>query len=116
MILLTGIEKNNRGFEGIAIAPGGKIYAFIQSPLLYPNRTVGEATRIHRILEINPADNSTRMLAYLNDGIIGTGSNQIRLRDWKIGDMAAINDTTFLVLEAAARGTTDIKRVYLINI
>jgi len=109
-------RKNNRGFEGIAITPNGKIYAIIQSPVLYPNKSVGEGTRVHRILEINPADNSTRMFAYLNDGIIGSGSNQIRLRDWKIGDMAAINNDEFLVLEAALRGTTDIKRMYKINI
>lgn len=56
------------------------------------------------------------MFAYLNDGVIGSSGNSIRLRDWKIGDMAAINDSMFLVLEAALRGTTDIKRIYLINI
>jgi len=110
-------RKNNRGFEGLAITPGGKIYAIIQSPVLYPNQSIGENSRIHRILEIDPANDSWRMFAYLNDGIIGpSGSNQIRLRDWKIGDMAAINDTTFLVLEAALRGTTDIKRLYKISI
>lgn len=110
-------RKNNRGFEGIALAPNGKIYAIIQSPILYPSKSVGEGTRIHRILEIDPATNATRMFAYLNDGVIGSsGADQIRLRDWKIGDMAAINDSTFLVLEAAARGVTDIKRMYMINI
>jgi len=109
-------RKNNRGFEGISITPSGKIYAIIQSPVLYPNKSVGEGTRIHRILEINPVNNTTRMFAYVNDGIIGTGSNQIRLRDWKIGDMAAINDHAFLVLEAALRGTTDIKRIYRIEL
>lgn len=109
-------RKNNRGFEGISITPSGKIYAIIQSPILNPTKSVGENTRVHRILEINPATDATRMFTYLNDGIIGTGSNQIRLRDWKIGDMAAINDTTFLVMEAALRGTTDIKRIYKINI
>lgn len=110
-------RKNNRGFEGIALAPNGKIYAIIQSPILYPNKTIGEGTRVHRILEIDPATNAQRMIVYLNDGIIGaSGSNQIRLRDWKIGDMAAINDSTFLVIEAALRGTTDIKKVYTINI
>jgi hypothetical protein len=109
-------RKNNRGFEGIAMTPNGKIYAIIQSPILYPTQAVGENTRIHRILEIDPATNATRMFAYVNDGIIGTGANQIRLRDWKIGDMAAINDTSFLVIEAALRGTTDVKRVYQISI
>ncbi len=109
-------RKNNRGFEGIAIAPNGKIYAIIQSPLLFPSKSVGENSRMHRILEIDPATNNTRMFVYMNDGIIGTGSNQIRLKDWKIGDMAAVNDSTFLVAEAASRGTTDIKRIYMINI
>ncbi len=110
-------RKNNRGFEGIAITPNGKVYAIIQSPILYPNKTIGEGTRVHRILEIDPVTNATKMYAYLNDGIIGaSGSNQIRLRDWKIGDMAAINDSTFLVLEAALRGTTDVKKMYTINI
>ncbi len=110
-------RKNNRGFEGIALAPNGKIYAMIQSPLLYPTKTIGEGTRVHRMLEIDPVTNATRMFAYLNDGIIGaSGSNQIRLRDWKVGDLAAINDTTFLVLEAALRGTSDYRRLYKINI
>ncbi|RYZ50318.1 MAG: choice-of-anchor D domain-containing protein, partial [Sphingobacteriales bacterium] len=110
-------RKNNRGFESMAIAPNGKIYTMIQSPLLNPTQAIGENTRIHRILEIDPATNTQRMLVYLNDGVIGAaGANQIRRSDWKIGDMAAINDSTFLVIEAALRGTTDIKRIYKINI
>jgi hypothetical protein len=109
-------RKNNRGFEGIAITPNGKIYAIIQSPLLYPTKTVGEATRIHRILEIDPVTNATSMFVYLNDGVIGaSGPNQIRLRDWKIGDMFAINDHEFLVLEAAIRGKSNFQRLYKID-
>lgn len=110
-------RKNNRGFECLSIAPNGKVYAIIQSPLLYPTQTVGDATQVHRMIEIDPATNTTKMFAYLNDGIIGTsGGNQIRLRDWKLGDMFAINNNEFLVIEAAARGTTDIKKIYKINI
>lgn len=109
-------RKNNRGFEGVTVAPNGKVYAMIQSPILYPTKSVGENTRVHRLLEIDPVTNATRMFAYLNDGIIGTGSNQIRLRDWKLGDLAAINDSTFLVIEVGIRGTSDVRRVYKINI
>lgn len=109
-------RKNNRGFEGLALTPNGKLYAFIQSPILYPTKAIGEATRVHRILEIDPATDQTKMFAYLNEGPVGTGSNQIRFRDWKIGDFAAINDSTFLVIEAGLRGTTDVKKVYKINI
>lgn len=110
-------RKNNRGFEGITIAPNGKVYAMIQSPILYPSKTVGENSRIHRLLEINPDNNTSKSYAYLNDGIIGaSGSNQIRLRDWKIGDIAAVNDSVILVIEQALRGTSDFKRIYSINI
>ncbi|MFA6150130.1 MAG: esterase-like activity of phytase family protein [Chitinophagaceae bacterium] len=110
-------RKNNRGFENMTVAPNGKVYAIIQSPLLYPTKAIGDATRVHRMIEIDPSTNATRMFVYLNDGVIGAaGANQIRLPDWKLGDMTAINDSTFLVLEAAARGTTDIKRMYMINI
>lgn len=110
-------RKNNRGFESMAITPNGKIYTIIQSPLLNPNTATGENTMVHRILEIDPATNTQRMLVYLNEGVIGaSGPNQIRRSDWKIGDMAAINDSTFLVIEAALRGTSDYKRIYKINI
>ena len=109
-------RKNNRGFEGLAMTPNGKIYAIIQSPVLYPSKSVGEGTKIHRILEIDPTNDQTKMFAYLNDGIIGSGADQIRLRDWKIGDMAAVNDSVFLVLEAGLRGATDRKFIYKINI
>ncbi len=109
-------RRNNRGFEDLAIAPNGKIYAAIQSPLYYPTEAVGKATRVHRLLEIDPVTGAQRMFAYLNSGVIGTGSNQIRLQDWKLSDMAAINDSTFLIIEATARGTTDIKRIYKINV
>ncbi len=109
-------RKNNRGFENIAITPSGKIYALIQSPLLYPTTAIGEASQVHRLLEIDPATNATKVFVYLNEGVVGTGGNQIRLKDWKLSDMAAISDSTFLVIEAALRGTTDIKNIYKINI
>jgi len=114
-------RRNNRGFEGITIAPNGKIYAIIQSPMYYKNvggvpasGTLGNS-RIHRILEIDPNTNTQKMYAYVNDGAIGSGSD-IRPRDLKIGDIKAINNTTFLVVEQGFRGTQNIKRLYKIDI
>lgn len=110
-------RRNNRGFEDMALTPSGKLLVAIQSPLYYPTTAIGSATRVHRLLEINPATGAQRMLVYLNDGVIGaSGANQIRMQDWKLSDMTAINDSTFLIIEAAARGTSDIKRIYQINI
>lgn len=114
-------RRNNRGFEGITVAPSGKIYAIIQSPMYYKNVSgVGasgslENSRIHRILEIDPATNIQKMYAYVNDGAIGTSSD-IRPSDFKIGDIKAINNTTFLVIEQGARGAQNIKRMYQIDI
>ncbi|MFM9989416.1 esterase-like activity of phytase family protein [Flavobacterium sp.] len=114
-------RRNNRGFEGITIAPNGKVYAIIQSPMYYKNVSgvVGSATlgnsRIHRILEIDPTTNTQKMYAYVNDGQIGTSSD-IRPRDLKIGDIKAINNTTFLVIEQGLRGAQNIKRLYKIDI
>lgn len=114
-------RRNNRGFEGITVTPNGKIYAIIQSPIYYKNvggiATGGSLSnsRIHRILEIDPTTNATRMFAYVNDGAIGTSSD-IRPSDQKIGDLKAINNTTFLVIEQAARGAQNVKKMYTIDI
>lgn len=114
-------RRNNRGFEGLTITPNGKVYAIIQSPMYYKNvsgiagsGTVGNS-RIHRILEIDPVTNTQKMYAYVNDGQIGT-SNDIRPRDLKIGDIKAINNTTFLVIEQGLRGTQKMKKLYKIDI
>lgn len=116
-----GFRRNNRGFEGLTITPNGKVYAIIQSPMYYGNvsgtagvKTLGNS-RIHRILEIDPATGIQKMYAYVNDGAIGTSSD-IRPRDQKIGDLKAINNTTFLVIEQALRGVQNVKNLYTIDI
>lgn len=114
-------RRNNRGFEGLTITPNGKVYAILQSPMYYGNasgtagiKTLGNS-RIHRILEIDPVTNNQKMYAYVNDGAIGTSSD-IRPRDQKIGDLRAINNTTFLVIEQAFRGVQNVKKLYKIDI
>jgi len=109
-------RKNNRGFEGVAITPSGKVYSIIQSPILYPNKSDGEKSFVHRILEINPTTNETKMYAYLNPGIVTDGTNTIGAKDWKIGDLSAINDSTFLVIEQGVAGTFAQRNIYKLNI
>jgi len=109
-------RKNNRGFEGLAITPNGKVYSIIQSPMLNPNKTDGEKSYVHRILEINPVNNETKMYAYLNPGVVTDGTNTIAAKDWKIGDLSAINDSTFLVIEQGVAGTFAKRNIYKINI
>lgn len=109
-------RKNNRGFEGITIAPNGKVYAMIQSPILYPTKTIGEKSFVHRLLEIDPQTQQTTMYAYLNPGIDGVSPDQIKAKDWKIGDLTAINDSTFLVIEQGIAGINIQHKIYEIKI
>lgn len=106
-------RKPNRGFEGVAITPNGKVYAILQSPLWNPVQSTGDSTRIHRILEIDPATNQTRMFAYLHQSAIAPN---IRERDWKCGELVAINNTDFLVIEQASRNGTFTNKIYRISI
>ena len=106
-------RKPNRGFEGVAITPNGKIYAIIQSPLSNPVLSTGDSSRVHRILEIDPLTNQTRMFAYLHQPAIPPN---IRERDWKCGELVAINNTDFLVIEQASRNGTFTNKIYRISI
>jgi hypothetical protein len=105
-------SRANRGFEGIALAPNGKVYALLQAPLNHPDKAAGAASRLHRILEIDPATYVTRMFVYEHEAPTAS----IRNEDWSIGDMAAINDHEFLVLEHAARKGEKVKKIFKIDI
>lgn len=109
---LLGKRRANRGLEGIAYTPNGKIYAIIQSPVNNPNAATGNASRIHRLVELDPATGAMRTFVYVHDPVLG----QIRSQDWKIGDLAAINNEEFLVLEHAERNGWNAKNVYKFSI
>jgi len=105
-------RRPNRGFEGIACTPSGKVYAILQAPIYNPNKAAGESTRLHRILEIDPGTNATRVFAYEHE--LPTGS--IRNKDWSIGDMTSINDHEFLVIEHASRNGENVRKIFKINL
>jgi hypothetical protein len=109
---LLGKRRPNRGLEGIAYTPNGKIYAIIQSPASNPNLTVGNNSRIHRLVELDPETGLTRTFVYVHDPVLG----EIRSRDWKIGDLTAVNNEEFLVLEHAERNGWNAKNIYSISL
>jgi hypothetical protein len=113
----TMVKKRvaNRGFEGVAFTPNGKVYAILQSPLANPNAASSDASSLHRLVEYDPATGVTRMYAYAHDEVIG-GSNGIRNKDWKIGDLVAVNNHEFLVLEHCERNGFNFKNIYKIDI
>ncbi len=105
----------NRGFEGVAFTPNGKVYTIVQSPLANPSATASDASSLHRLVEYDPATGITRMYAYAHDAVIG-GTNGIRNKDWKIGDIVAVNNHEFLVIEHCERNGFNFKNIYKIDI
>lgn len=109
---MVGMRRPNRGFEGIAWTPNGKIYAILQSPANNPDVATGNNSRLHRMMELDPFTGEWRTFLYAHKPQIG----QIRERDWKIGDLVAINNNEFLLLEHAERNGWNYKNVIKISL
>lgn len=114
---------SNRGMEGIAMTPNGKIYAIVQSGMAnsYSNTSsandkASQQTEVLRLVEFDPATNTSRMLAYMMDAGYPNSGSDIRKRDIKIGDMAALNNNELIITEHAQRGTQNSKKIYKVNI
>ncbi|HXC03287.1 MAG TPA: esterase-like activity of phytase family protein, partial [Bacteroidia bacterium] len=81
----------NKGFEGIAFAPNGKVYAFLQNPMHFPvnDPSVKKNSRLHRFVELDPSTNTTRMLGYEHDVVPASGPlSSIKNEKRYIGDAA----------------------------
>lgn len=109
---MIGMRRPNRGFEGIAWTPNGKIYAILQSPANNPDAATGNNSRLHRLMELDPLTGEWRTFLYAHKPQIG----QIRERDWKLGDLVAINNNEFLLIEHAERNGWNYKNIIKINI
>ncbi|MGH7600343.1 MAG: esterase-like activity of phytase family protein [bacterium] len=105
-------RRPNRGFEGIACTPNGKVYALLQAPMYNPDKAAGEASRLQRILEIDPKTHATSMFVYEHEAPTASLKN----KEWSIGDMTAINDHEFLVIEHAAKKDENVKKIFKIDI
>lgn len=89
-------RRANRGFEGMALDSDANIlYAFIQTPLANPDTAASNASKVIRMLGINPADGSVvAEYVYLIDK---TPFREL-LTD-KVGDAAYAGDGRFLIVE-----------------
>lgn len=92
-------RRQNRGFEAVAFQDG-KLYAFVQSPLRNPtslsNGTLNNLQNI-RIVEFDPATQTTRQFLYTMDNPNLGGSGNTRAD--KLGDAVAIGSGEFLIVE-----------------
>lgn len=92
-------RRQNRGFEAVAY-DGGKVYAFMQSPLRNPttlsNGELNAMTNI-RVVEFDPATQATRQFIYVMDN--ANLGPELNTRADKIGDAVSFGNGEFLVLE-----------------
>lgn len=115
-------RRQNRGFEAIAYS-GGKIYAWVQSPLRNPITSTNGALnsrQVCRMLELDTITLATKQYAYAIDNPnLGTLDNT---RPDKIGDAVALGGGEFLVVERdddaidSDPATNIEKKIYRINL
>lgn len=100
----------NKGMEGLAITPDGKmLVGFMQSALLQDG---GDGAKANRIVTIDIATGATKQYAYNN--VIGSKS-------YNSSEILALNDHQFLVLERDGKGLGDqtkakIKQIWAVDL
>ena len=94
-------RQHNRGAEGVAIAPNGKVYLIVQSIMEMPDTKLPDNSTAKtnkapfvRLVEYDPVSKATRQFAYPIDV-----AAYDKAKDAKIGDLVAINDTQFALIE-----------------
>ena len=95
-------RKINRGFEGLALSNDQKtLYAVLQSPLLNPDKKIGEGSRNTRLVVFDiPSEKVTAEYVYRFDVAKDFDPNPKTTPDeMKLSGVAFLNPTTLLVLE-----------------
>ena len=115
---ILNFRRQNRGFEGLAISSDETtLFLAVQSPLEYPTRTLGRASRMIRILRFDiRAERVTGEFAHQFDEVcsfLGLAAGCTTAPDeMKISSMSAINATSLLVDER----TDTLAKIYRVDL
>ncbi|WP_030572050.1 esterase-like activity of phytase family protein [Streptomyces aureocirculatus] len=93
-------RKVNRGFEGLALLPGGDLVMAVQSPLSLPDAGAGDSSRTARLLRFSPKKQAViAEYAYRFDpvGAVDPGENDTS--ELKISSVVAVGRDRLLVEE-----------------
>jgi hypothetical protein len=106
-------RKGNRGFEGLALLPGGDLVLALQSPLLVPNKSAGEASLNTRLLRFDPrARRVTAEYAFQFSPVGVVDPGQTDPAELKISSVVAVGPNLLLVQERTDRAS----RVSLVDL
>lgn len=93
-------RKINRGFEGLALLPGGDLVLAVQSPLSLPDEDAGEASRNVRFLRFSTKKQKvTAEYAYRFDPVEVVDPSEDDTSELKISSVVAIGRDSLLVEE-----------------
>lgn len=94
-------RKANRGFEAIAVTPDEKtLFIGLQSPLLNPSSSVGNASLITRVLRFNILTKQfTGEFIFPFEKVSKVDPTSTKNSDLKLSAMVALNSDTLLVQE-----------------
>ncbi|MET9672800.1 esterase-like activity of phytase family protein [Streptomyces sp. NPDC006482] len=106
-------RKINRGFEGLALLPGGDLVMALQSPLLNPDKAAGENSRTTRLLRFSTRTHEvTAEYAYRFDPVEVVEPGQTKTSELKISALVALGGNRLLVQERTDKAS----RVYEVNL
>ncbi|MFB6782843.1 esterase-like activity of phytase family protein [Streptomyces sp. NPDC056352] len=106
-------RKINRGFEGLALLPGGDLVLAVQSPLSLPDQAAGEASRNVRLLRFSTKKRAvTAEYAYRFDPVDVVDPGEDDTWELKISSVVAIGRDSLLVEERTDK-TARLHRVSL---
>ena len=105
-------RRLNRGFEGLTISQDGKsVFVALQSPLDFPTKNIGRASRTIRLLVLD-TQKLKPVAEYVYVAEAASSFGATKQGKIKIGDLAFVNPTTLLVVER----TNKVAHIYQVDL